>query len=878
MDDVPGGPPTFACAAVLETHGDRIAVVAGAELITYRQLAGRVRAAAARLGTIRRLVVVEGANALEPLVWYLAALHAGHPVALTGGAEGQLDELVVAYDPDVVVRRTDGGWVVDERRAGSGHVLHHDLALLLPTSGSTGSSKLVRLSHDGLQANAEAIAAYLSLRPADRAITSLPMHYCYGLSVVNSHLVSGAALVLTEASVVDPCFWEAARRGGATNLAGVPHTFELLDRIGFDAMSLPALRFVTQAGGRLDPDRVRRYAALGRRDGWELFVMYGQTEATARMAYLPPELAAHRPQAIGVPIPGGSFRIEPVDDATVDGAGELVYEGPNVMLGYADGPADLSLGRTTRHLRTGDLARRGDDGLYEIVGRRSRFVKLFGLRIDLQQVEELLARDGVEAMATGDDAGLVVAVVDGHGRDVHDLVCRHLGVPRGAVAVVELEVLPRLANGKPDHVGIRRLAATVAHHPPPDGAVPSADAAGVRALFAEVLGRGHVSGDDTFVGLGGDSLSYVEASVRLEDVIGALPPGWHTTPVHRLEAMALPRRPLKRLETNVVLRAGAIVLVVATHAGLVELRGGAHVLLGIAGFNVARFQLSGLTEGGISAALLKSAVRIAAPAMLWIGLLVAVTDDYSVANIFLLNDHLGSPVFDERWRYWFIEALVQILVGVAVISAIPPVRRLARRHAFGFAIAITLAALAVRFDLVAVLQTRHHTVQPQTVLWVFTLGWAAAQAATTWQRLVVSALVVSAVPGFFFAEAGREALIAGGLLLLVWLPTVVVPRPLDRVIAPVAGGSLYIYLTHWQVFPTVLERTSPAVAAAASIVVGVAVWAVVAQCSSAVAARRAGRAAPPSLSPPAAAGASELSPPLPADAHHVDREPPLSVA
>ena len=201
----------------------------------------------------------------------------------------------------------------------------------------------MRLSHGNLEANAAAIASYLALDADDRAAMTLPLHYCYGLSVLHSHLSCGAGVALTDRSVVDPCFWDLFRSQRCTSFAGVPHTFELLDRIGFDRLALPTLRYVTQAGGRLDPDTVRRYAGLGARDGWDLVVMYGQTEATARMAYLPPHLAATRPEAIGVPIPGGSFEIDPSDAGDPD-EGELVYRGPNVMLGYASSRRDLALG------------------------------------------------------------------------------------------------------------------------------------------------------------------------------------------------------------------------------------------------------------------------------------------------------------------------------------------------------------------------------------------------------------------------------------------------------------------------------------------------------------------------------------------------------
>ena len=322
----------------LAGHGARVAVRTTGETLTYTDLARRVDDTAALLGATRRLVLVEGANDLDALVAHLAALTHGHVVLLAAPGEpaGRLAE---AWDPDVVVR--DG--VVRERHEGTRHDLHPDLALLLSTSGTTGSPKLVRLSHDNLRSNAAAIADYLGLTPEDRAITSLPLHYCYGLSVVHSHLLAGAGLVLTDLSVVDECFWRLAESAGATSFAGVPYTFELLESSGFDAGRVPTLRQVTQAGGRLDRDRVRAWSARGRQAGWELVVMYGATEATARMAWLPPELAdAH---------PGEHRRARP---------GRLVPDRPG--RGGRAGRGRARLLRPQRHARLRQVGHRPGSG------------------------------------------------------------------------------------------------------------------------------------------------------------------------------------------------------------------------------------------------------------------------------------------------------------------------------------------------------------------------------------------------------------------------------------------------------------------------------------------------------------------------------------
>ena len=211
-------------------------------------------------------------------------------------------------------------------------------------------------------------------------------------------------VVLTDLSVVDPCFWAEFSERRATTLAGVPYTFDLLDRVGFAEMSLPSLRAVTQAGGRMAPEQVRRYAALAARAAGTLHVMYGQTEATARMATWHPT-TPRAPRRHRQGDPGGALSLDPTgDDPDV---GEPVYSGPNVMMGYAHTAADLARGCELSELRTGDLARRTADGLFEVVGRRSRFAKVVGLRVDLDQVERDLERRGLSALR-GRGSGLVV--------------------------------------------------------------------------------------------------------------------------------------------------------------------------------------------------------------------------------------------------------------------------------------------------------------------------------------------------------------------------------------------------------------------------------------------------------------------------------------
>jgi acyl-CoA synthetase (AMP-forming)/AMP-acid ligase II len=788
----------------LASRGDDPAVLTADLVLSYRELADLVAASASDLGSRGRLVLLATRNDVATLVHYLGALAGGH-VVLPLPADGDHAAVIDAYDPDVIIR---DGRVRHRHRAA--HDLHPDLALLLSTSGSTGSPKLVRLSRTNLTTNADAIATYLDIRHTDRAATTLPMSYCYGLSVVHSHLSRGAGLVLTDHSVVDDEFWDLMARHRGTTFAGVPHTFDLLERIGFDDMSLPHLRYVTQAGGPLAPERVRRLATLGRRRGWQLFVMYGATEATARMAYLPAELAFDEPGSIGVPIPGGTFDVEPVEGMP-DDVGELVYRGPNVMMGYAHGPADLATGPTLDALRTGDLARRGSNGLYEVVGRISRFVKLYGLRIDLQRVEGALCAAGVTAICTDGDGVLVVAATDRpRGCDVALLAADASGLPRSAIRVLAIDEIPRLATGKPDVRRVRELACSPA--------ASDTEELDLRGLFADVLQLDVARIDPmaSFVDLGGNSLSYVSMSVRLERAIGHLPADWQRLPLRELEATSKPRRWWgTTLETSVALRAIAIVLVVGSHAGQYTLWGGAHVLLGIAGYNFGRFCLTPLPRHQRARHLGNTIAWIAVPSILWVALALVITNDYTASNLLLANKFLGPSDSMTAGRLWFVEVVVWILVGLALVCWSPLGDRMERRRPFAFAAAFLAIGLAVRFDGFGLGDGAWFTV---LAFWFFAVGWAASKASTPWQRAVVTAVLAIGIVGYF-GNAHRELLVFTGLALLIWLPAIRCPAAFTVAAGVVAEASLFTYLTHYQVYPLFGQHRLLGVVA--SVLVGV---------------------------------------------------------
>ena len=828
----------------LELHGDpdARAVVLADRVVTRGQLRDLVDAAASQVTGTRRLVLVAMDNRLEALVAYLAALREGHAVLLAAGDRPDvLATLREAWDPDVEIA-VDG--TVFVHRDAPGAELHPDLALLLSTSGSTGSPKLVRLSWDNVAANAEQIATFLQIRETDCAATSLPLHYCYGLSVLHSHLARGASIALTDLSVVDACFWDLARSAGVTSIAGVPWTFEMLERSDFADLELPRLRYITQAGGRLDPDRVRHWAQLGHERGWDFFVMYGQTEATARMAYLPPDLAATHAGAIGRPVPGGAFEVED---------GELVYTGPNVMLGYATTAADLALGRTVTRLRTGDLGRRRADGLFEVTGRTSRHVKVLGHRVDLDLVEQRLRSRGRDVRVAGRE-GLVAVTVRGCADQgaLRRAVCDVGHVPLGAVRVVEVAEHPTLPGGKVDQRAIVALSETTLGDPSAEPERLGPPRGSVNELYAVALHRDVVPDDATFATLGGDSLSYVEVSLRLEALIGDLPAGWHVTPVGRLQELvesarstprpatngvddarthtayglgrlvawfARARRP-RTVETSVWLRAVSILLIVGTHADLFSLQGTAHALLVLVGFNIARFALNAPERRDRLKALGRGLGRVVAPTLAVIVPAHVIWGYYEPRNLLLANWVFGEERLGPPWRFWFIEALVLALVVTTVLAAVPAVLRAERRWPFGLPAALTLAAFTLRLDLFELPVPRMQG-SAAVVLFLFFLGWTIARMTTPRQRWLVTAGAVAMV-GTFSGNPARDALSLAVVLALVWWRTTRLPHGLVPVVQVLAASSLFTYVIHWQVLEQLWGR--PLLAFAGSMAAGIAYW------------------------------------------------------
>lgn len=380
----------------------------------------------------RTLIFILAENRIGALLGIIGALSSGIvPLVISARTEQSLYEnLRDLYSPSFLwmpQEMADKSGLTSDGFEAWGYVLlntglpspelYEDLAFLLPTSGSTGSPKLVRHSYRNVEANAFNVLRLFGLTENERPMAVLPVHYTMGLSVIVSHLLAGATIILSGRSLLDKGFWQMMREHRVTSFTGVPYSYEVLSKLRFFRMDLPDLHTISQGGGKMTEDLFKACADYAAQKGKRFIATYGQTECTARMAYLPAEWAATKTCSIGIAEPGGMLSIvdkDGVESFEGEAEGELVYRGENVTLGYATCAKDLSKGDENHGvMHTGDLARRDADGCHFIVGRMKRFLKIFGLRIGLDEVERMIKSNfDTDCYCSGTDTMLDINITN----------------------------------------------------------------------------------------------------------------------------------------------------------------------------------------------------------------------------------------------------------------------------------------------------------------------------------------------------------------------------------------------------------------------------------------------------------------------------------
>lgn len=417
----------------------------------------------------RSFVFILTENNIGGIAWIVGCIQSGIvPLILNAHTEKSLlESLYETYRPNYIVKPADtpvGFGDLELKCEVYGYQLletgnppckmHNQLSHLLPTSGSTGSPKLIRHKYDNIEASALNISTFFELTAADRPLLVLPLYYTMGLSIVFSHLYVGATVLATNLNMTDRRFWAFMKEERASSFTGVPYSFEILNMMRFFRMDLPHLTLLTQGGGKMPRELNLKFAEYCRDTGRRWIATYGQSEGTARMAWLPAKWATEKVGSIGIAVPNGELSLIDTDGnpiTTPNTEGEMCYRGRNVTMGYARTREELQLGdERDGFLRTGDLARRDEDGCYYIVGRMGRFLKLYGMRIGLDECEQIIkSRFAIECACVGTDEQMTVYITDSSLTDgVKEELVAKTKIVASAFEIKIIDAIPKNEAGK----------------------------------------------------------------------------------------------------------------------------------------------------------------------------------------------------------------------------------------------------------------------------------------------------------------------------------------------------------------------------------------------------------------------------------------------
>ena len=445
----------------------RIAAIdSNGDMLTYADITLLSQQISAKIPK-RALCFLLVENNVGGIAWTMSMLESRQlvPLILNVKTEDSLyQQLLDTYKPSYICSPsyvTPPGEIVDVQfgyqlcKTSDNHcVLHSKLSHLLPTSGSTGSPKLVRHKYDNIEAAGLNISTFFELKVTDRPLMVLPLYYTMGLSMVFSHLRVGATILITGLSMTDLNFWKFLKEQQATSFTGVPYSFQILNLMRFFRMDLPHLELLTQGGGKMPTDLNIKFAEYCQDKGKRWIATYGQSECTARMAYLPAKWALDKVGSIGIAVPNGELSLIDTDGNLIHTShteGEMCYRGKNVTMGYAREQADLALGdERNGYIRTGDLAYFDEDGCYYIVGRMGRFLKLFGMRVGLDECEQIVQTEcGIECACVGTDEKMIVYITNADKQDnVKDILVQKTHIVATSFVVRVIADIPKNEAGK----------------------------------------------------------------------------------------------------------------------------------------------------------------------------------------------------------------------------------------------------------------------------------------------------------------------------------------------------------------------------------------------------------------------------------------------
>lgn len=729
-----------------------------------------------------------------------------------------------------------------------------DMVGILYTSGSTGESKGVMLSHRNFVARAKCVSEYLDLNADDR-ILHLP-HYSFGfgLDQLFNGFYVGACGVLHN-YMTPQALMKVLLEQRITGIAGVPTAMVALTALDWPLEIREHLRHIAIAGGRMPEGATRALRCLAPEA--RIFLMYGQTE-TLRSTFLAPDEVDRHPNSIGRAISIAKIYVVRADGTPCDPnePGELVQTGDTVALGYWNDPE-----RTAQIFRpapaasapgsepamaawSGDVVTYDEDGRLYYVGREDDLIKTSGYRVSPTEIENILYASGqVETAAVvgvkhSELGQVVVAFVTTRGHEPLDrdslfAYCRQQ-LPGYMLPsqIVHRDVLPLNANSKIDR---RRLVSeygeqlhdTVLERPRAQLQMPGTKksdpmgaaleflgmrrrrSASVGEIFAAAFNLKSIDDQKSFSSLGGDSLSYVDVSIALEDFIGHVPQNWENMTIQELEQIPRSNSSSITVAPDVLLRAATILGVVAVHNRYPILMGAPSLLFVLSGWSFARFTWNG-DPGQVRGSIFGTMMKIVIPTMLLM-LMFFLGDGIMHWSTLLFYDNLVSAAPPQFWEgSWFVQVLFQLLLFMGILTFIPGVSSFGEKHSYAFGIVLTVGGFLLHY---VIAKTVHAPIMtfgslPQYFLWQFALGWLILSSKSQIQRVTTLLILfgclgalttIHGLTSDYVLQFHAPYWLVLGTLLLLWMPSVPLPRIMAAPIVTVAKSTLFIYLFHWPI-------------------------------------------------------------------------------
>ena len=437
--------------------------------ITYRNLYDRINYINSKIDS-RNLIFVYSDNSQEFIEGYLSFLKSKNVIFFIESKinKKNLYSLIRKFKPNFlyfpikkikdinfkfseILKNKD--YILIKIKSNNEKIKNNDLALMMSTSGSMGSAKYVKLSYSNIEDNTINISKSLKINKNDKVITTLPPNYSYGLSIINTHIYKKSSIVLNNFSFIDKNFWNSFYKNKVSTFGGVPYTFEILFRLGFNNLNLQNIRYITQAGGKISDFLHNEILKLADKNNFEFIVMYGQTEASPRMSYLPHKNSKHKIGSIGLPIPGGSFFLKDSKNKKIlksNIEGNLYYKGKNIFLGYSNSRLDLNLISSKKNiLNTGDRAKKDNDGYYFLTGRKKRIVKIYGNRYELDKIEKLINNNSIECACICKNDKLLIYLTNNKLVDrVKKILNIELNLKSNSYEIIILKIIKRNQSGK----------------------------------------------------------------------------------------------------------------------------------------------------------------------------------------------------------------------------------------------------------------------------------------------------------------------------------------------------------------------------------------------------------------------------------------------